>query len=163
MPYHQKDSTFICHLSAVTMISLAKRHKKPSIKIFLLTVPRRYLFCGSYVFFVSCVSQASVSVLCCLVVNWKGLTSWLFLVMFIVFLSLSHVVSWVRCCTWLYRFPIFAVFLTYNIKDSYPIFVPCLTSVPIKGTIPQQTGSSLTMYSYAPLKNVWTQIRQDMI
>ena len=32
----------------------------------------------------------------------------------IVFLSLSHVVSWVRCGTWLYRFLIFAAFLTYN-------------------------------------------------
>ena len=30
---------------------------------------------------------------------WKGLTSWLLLVMFIVFLSLSHVVSLVRCGT----------------------------------------------------------------
>ena len=30
----------------------------------------------------------------------------------IVFLSLSHVVSWVRCGTWLHRFLIFAAFLT---------------------------------------------------
>ena len=29
----------------------------------------------------------------------KGLTSWLLLAMFIVFLLLSHVVSWVRCGT----------------------------------------------------------------
>ena len=29
----------------------------------------------------------------------KGLDSWLWLVMFIVFLLLSHVVSWVRCGT----------------------------------------------------------------
>ena len=29
----------------------------------------------------------------------KGLTSWLLLVMFIVFLLLSHVVYWVRCGT----------------------------------------------------------------
>ena len=29
----------------------------------------------------------------------KGLTSWLLLVMFIVFLLLSHVVLWVRCDT----------------------------------------------------------------
>ena len=29
----------------------------------------------------------------------KGLTSWLLLVMFIVFWLLSHVVSWVRCGT----------------------------------------------------------------
>ena len=30
---------------------------------------------------------------------WKQLTSWLLLVMFIVFLLLSHVASWVRCGT----------------------------------------------------------------
>ena len=42
----------------------------------------------------------------------KVLTSWFLLVMFIVFLLLSHVVSWVRCGSWLYRFLIFAVFLT---------------------------------------------------
>ena len=29
----------------------------------------------------------------------KGLTSWLLFVMFIVFLLLSHAVSWVRCGT----------------------------------------------------------------
>ena len=29
----------------------------------------------------------------------KGLTSWLLLVMFIVFLLFSHVVTWVRCGT----------------------------------------------------------------
>ena len=37
----------------------------------------------------------------------------LLLVMLIVFLLLSYVVSWFRCGTWLYRFLIFAVFLTY--------------------------------------------------
>ena len=46
-------------------------------------------------FFVSCVSHAFARVHCAL---WspagKGLTSWLLLVMFIVFLLLSHVVSW---------------------------------------------------------------------
>ena len=43
----------------------------------------------------------------------KGLTSWCScLWCLIVFLSLSHVVSWVRCGTWLYRFLIFGVFLT---------------------------------------------------
>ena len=34
----------------------------------------------------------------------KELTSWLLLVMFIVFVLLSHAVSWVRCCTCLYSF-----------------------------------------------------------
>ena len=42
-----------------------------------------------------------------------GLTPWLLLVMFIVFLLLSDVVSWLRCDTCLYRFLIFAVFLTF--------------------------------------------------
>ena len=44
----------------------------------------------------------------------KGLTTWLWLVMFIiiVFLLLSHMLSWVRYGTWLYRFLIFAFFLT---------------------------------------------------
>ena len=44
--------------------------------------------------------------------NGKGLTSWPLSVMFIVFLLLSHVVSWVRCGIWLYRFLIVAIFLT---------------------------------------------------
>ena len=38
--------------------------------------------------------------------------------MFIVFLLLSHVVSWVRCGTWLYRFLIFASFLTLRIRNT---------------------------------------------
>ena len=42
----------------------------------------------------------------------KGLTSWLLLVMFILFLLLPHVVSRVRCSTWLYSFLIVASFLT---------------------------------------------------
>ena len=45
----------------------------------------------------------------------KGLTSWLLLVMFIVFLLLSHVVSKVSSGTLLLRFVIFAVFLTFKI------------------------------------------------
>ena len=44
---------------------------KPSSKIFLLTVPRRYFFCGSFCV-MSCVCHAFVSVLCCLVVTcWE--------------------------------------------------------------------------------------------
>ena len=43
----------------------------------------------------------------------KGLASWLScLLCFIVFLSLSHVLPWVRCDTRLYRFLIFASLLT---------------------------------------------------
>ena len=47
---------------------------------------------------VSCVSHAFASVNVCLVVTcWER--AGLLLVMFIVFLLLSHVVSWVRCGT----------------------------------------------------------------
>ena len=50
--------------------------------------------------FVSCVSHAFASVHYCFVVTcWEKVTSGLLLVMFIVFLLLSHVVSWVRCGT----------------------------------------------------------------
>ena len=35
-----------------------------------MTVPRRYLFCGSFVCFVSCVSHAFTSVHCCIVVTY---------------------------------------------------------------------------------------------
>ena len=51
-------------------------------------------------FFVSCVFMLSRLFIAAF---WspagKGLTSWLLLVMFIVFLLLSHVVFWVRCGT----------------------------------------------------------------
>ena len=61
--------------------------------------------------FISCVCHAFASFVASL---WssagKGLTSWLSCVMFS-----SHVVSWVRCGTWMYRFLIFAVFLTFII------------------------------------------------
>ena len=41
---------------------------KPSSKILLLTVLRRYIFCGSFVLFMSCVCHAFASVHCFLVV-----------------------------------------------------------------------------------------------
>ena len=45
--------------------------------------------------FVSCVSHAFASVHCYLEVTcWERADLWLLLVMFIVFLLLSHVVSW---------------------------------------------------------------------
>ena len=45
---------------------------KPSSIIFLLSIPRPYFFCGSFVFFVSCVSHAFSYVHCCLVVTcWE--------------------------------------------------------------------------------------------
>ena len=42
---------------------------KPSSKIYLLTVPRRYFFCGSCVLFIYCVCHAFASVQFCPVVT----------------------------------------------------------------------------------------------
>ena len=63
-----------------------------------------------------CACHAVLSVLCSLVAPaGRELTSWLFCVWcLLVFLSLSHVVSWVRRGTWLYWFLICAFFLTFT-------------------------------------------------
>ena len=86
---------------------------KPSSKIFLLTVPIQYFLCGSMCFL--CLVFLMLSRLF-VATLWspagKGLISWLLLVKFIVFLLL-FLVSWVRCGHWLYRFLIFAIFLTF--------------------------------------------------
>ena len=49
----------------------------------------------------------------------KGLTSWLSCVWcFIVFLTLFHVVCWVRCGAWLYLFLTLAFFLTFKFNQN---------------------------------------------
>ena len=67
----------------------------------LLTVPRRYLLCGSFVLFMSCLFHAFASVYCCLVVTcWERADLLAFVCEVLsCFLSLSYVVSWVRCGT----------------------------------------------------------------
>ena len=44
----------------------------------------------------------------------KGLTSWLSFVMSNCDIVTFSLVSWVKCCACLYRFLIFALFLTFN-------------------------------------------------
>ena len=82
--------------------------------IFLLTVPRRYFIRGFFFLFVFVF--AILSCLCLAVLGspaGKGLFSWLSCMWrVVVFLSLSHTMSWVRYGTWLNRFLIFAFFLT---------------------------------------------------
>ena len=67
---------------------------------FLLTVPKQFYILSSL----------------CLAVLWppdgKGMISCLSYVWCFFFLSLSHSMSWIRCGTGLYRFLIFAFFLT---------------------------------------------------
>ena len=70
-----------------------------------------------------CVWYAFAYFHCYLVVSaGKGLTSWLGFVMFNCVFSLYHMVSWVRCGTWLYRYLIFAAFLTLNVAALYVCF-----------------------------------------
>ena len=87
---------------------------KPSSKVLLLTFPRRCFFCGSFMLFLSCFVMPSCTSVCwCLVVTcWEGLTSWLSFVMSIYDVVTFPLVSSVRCGAWLYRFLIFALFLT---------------------------------------------------
>ena len=54
----------------------------PPSKVFLLTVPGRYFFCGSFVLVMSCVNHAFASVHCCLVVTCWERTFKLLFVMF---------------------------------------------------------------------------------
>ena len=85
-----------------------------------LTVPRRYFFCGSFLFFSDlCFLCLCAPLFICAL--WqpagKGLTSWLLVVVpnckFITF----QLVSWVRCGTWLYWFLIFEPLLTLTIYE----------------------------------------------
>ena len=74
-------------------------------------------FCGSFVFlYLVFLMLLHLVIAAVWLPAGKGLTSCLLLVMFIVFLLLSRVVSWVRCGTSLYRFLIFAFFLTMKIN-----------------------------------------------
>ena len=74
-----------------------------------------WIIFGIYVFLfvmLSCLFIASI-----LSPAGKGLTSWLpCMWCFLMFLSVPHVVSLVRCGTWLYRFLIFAFLLTLKFK-----------------------------------------------
>ena len=82
---------------------------KPSNKIFLLSI-LLWIICVIYVLCLSCFRVCSL--LPCGLLLGKGWPLGSRLWCLIVFLSLSHVVSWVRCGTWLYWFLIFATFLT---------------------------------------------------
>ena len=89
---------------------------KRSSKTFFLTVTRLYnvfllwIICVYYVLWVSCFRVCSL--LPCdhlLGTGWPLYSCWWCL---IVILSLSHMVSWARCGTWLYWFLTVAVFVS---------------------------------------------------
>ena len=77
-----KHKCVLIHIG--TKVRLAPLNRfKPSSKIFLLTVPRRYFIYGSFVLFMSCVCHAFASVHCCLVVTcWERVDRLSLVVMF---------------------------------------------------------------------------------
>ena len=70
----QEDIVSLLPSTGSTQENVTEEAFKPSSKIFLLTVPRRYFFCRLFVLFtcMSCVCHAFASVHCCLVVTcWE--------------------------------------------------------------------------------------------
>ena len=71
------------------------------MQIFLLTVPRRYFFCGSFMLSLSCFCYAFMHICllmpCGHLAAGKGLTSWLLSVMSNCKVDTCPLVSWVRC------------------------------------------------------------------
>ena len=84
------------------------------------TVPRQCLFCGSFLPFMFRVCFVVLTVHCCLVATCWERADLLALVydVLLFFLSLSHVVSLVRCGTRLHRFLILATF-SYFVTSYY--------------------------------------------
>ena len=114
-------------LRSCTVKTCLKRPLKKNTKIgflhhwpfwnILLTVPRRYFFCGSFMFLFCLIFAMSLcaSVYMCFEVTCWEKADLLVLVCgvcceFVTF----PLVSWVRCGTWLHRFLIFAPLLTFN-------------------------------------------------
>ena len=80
----------------------------PPVDVFILTVSRRFFFCGSFLlvmlFSVLCFSCSRVCSLLpfghLLGKDWPLGSFWNVYCIFVIF----HVESWVKCDTWLYRF-----------------------------------------------------------
>ena len=93
-------------------------------KYFYWPVSRRYIFCGSFIIFLSCVCYAFVRIDALWSPAGRGMASWLSFVMSDFEIVTFTLVSWVRCGTWLYKFLIFALFLTFII--TFKCIATCL-------------------------------------
>ena len=88
-----------------------------------MNLPRRYFFCGSFMFLfclVFAISSYASVYMCSLVTCWEraGLLA-LVCGVYCEFVTFP-LVSWVRCGTWLYRFLIFAPLLTLHFRWHWP-------------------------------------------
>ena len=127
--FHENQIIYVSWSTSEQRVRLAPWNRfKPSIKIFY------WPFQGgtSFVNHLCCVSHAFASVLWCLVVTCWERADLLALVGDHVYciLLLSRVVSCVRCGTWLCRFLIFVIFLTFTseIHVIWYIFV-CISGI----------------------------------
>ena len=116
--FHANQTSVSWFISEL-MVRLVLRNTiwfKPSSKILLFLTDRSkavllmWIICGIFVLCLSCFCVCSL--LPCGHLLAKGWPLGSCLWCLIVLLSLSHVVSWVRCGTWLYNFLIFAPFVT---------------------------------------------------
>ena len=111
----------------IILISLCAQPWRLTSKL----VPCRCFFCVSFMLFLSCFVMLS----CSLFVDalWspaeKRLTSWLWFVMPNCDVVTFPLVSWVMCGTWLYRFLIFAPFLTFTHILTFLIENPLFTLI----------------------------------
>ena len=122
-----KHPFVLIHMWNKGEVGTIKTCLSPPVKIFLPTFPRPCFFWGSFLLFMFRACHAFLSVYCSLVVTcWEkaGLLALLYVMLSCV-LSLSHVVSWDRCGTWLYWFLIFAFLLTILGNTHHVIISSC--------------------------------------
>ena len=142
---------------------------KPCSKIFLLTVPRRYFFRGSFVLGMSCVCHAFASgrsLLHCGHQLGKDLPLDPCLWCLVVLLSLSHVVFWVSCGTCLYRCLIFTPLLTFpiwnpSIMYNYDSTCKLANVVRTKQIFPDPMTKPDYMYMYRSTPSVLRQRKKE--
>ena len=94
-------SRFTLILMLVSATSMWERRLDLKVYVFLLTIPWRYFFCGSFLLLMFRVCHAILSCYCSLVVTClerADLLALLYVVIYCV-LSLPDGVSWVKCGT----------------------------------------------------------------
>ena len=108
-------SRFALILMLASATSMWERRLDLKVYVFLLTIPWRCFYCGSFLLLMFRVCHAILlSFYCSLVVTClerADLLALLYVVIYCV-LSLPDGVSWVKCGTWVYRLLIVASFLT---------------------------------------------------
>ena len=112
------NNLYISHRSLYAQTYQLKQKTTKTLSLleqFMIWVLLLWIICVIYVLCLSCFCVCSLLPYGHLLGKGWPLGSRLWCL--IVFLSLSYVVSWVRCGTWLYRFLIFANFLTLKGRE----------------------------------------------